>query len=322
MALPANTQTTFTTIGNREDLAEIIYNISPMEVPFMTTAAKTGATNVTHEWQTDALADAATNRQLEGDDNVATTVTPTTRLNNKCQISTKGLSVSRTQRASNPAGRSDSFKYQALKRGQEIKRDMEFALVRNQASSAGAEGTARSSAGLESWLASNKTSAGTGTAQTTPGFAAGNVVAPTDSTILGTFLKADVDAVIQACWSAGGAPTVIMVGPRNRSIISGFAGISTLQTDANLNDDITIVGGADLYKSNFGVIKVVPNRFQRDETAFLIDFDFVAVAMLDEMSLTPLAKTGDADKAFMVTEFCLEMRNEAASGKVTDLIIT
>ena len=195
-------------------------------------------------------------------------------------------------------------------------------MTRNQASSAGAEGTARSSAGLESWLSTNKTSGGTGIAQTTPGFASGDTVAPTDSTVLGTFLKAHLDAVIQACWTQGGNPTTIMVGPRNRGIISSMAGISTLQTDANSNQDITLIGGVDFYKSNFGILKVVPNRFQRDETAFVLDMDFLAIGMLDEMELTPLAKTSDSDAALLVTEYTLEVRNEAASGKVTDLIVT
>jgi hypothetical protein len=201
----------------------------------------------------------------------------------------------------------------------ELKRDLEFALTRNQASSAGGTGTGRAMASLESWLATNKTSLGTGTAQTTPGFASGAVAAPTDSTVAGTFTKAGLDAVIQACWTEGGDPKVIMVGPFNRTKISGFTGISTLQTDANSGSEVTLMGGVDFYKSNFGTLKVVPNRFQRDQTAFVLDMEYFALASLREMKITPLAKTGDADKAQMIQECTLVSRNQAASGKITDL---
>ena len=207
------------------------------------------------------------------------------------------------------------------KRGKELKRDMEFALTRNQASSAGGAGTARSLASLESWIATNKTSQGTGTAQTTPGYSSGTVAAPTDSTIAGTFTKANLDAVIKECWSAGGDPTVIMVGPHNRTIVSGFSGISTLETKADASMDITLIGAVDFYKSNFGILKVVPNRFQRDQTAFVLDMDYWCVSFLRPMQLSELAKTGDSEKRQMLTEYTLKAKNEASSAKITDLTI-
>ena len=153
MAVPTNTVTTFSAIGNREDLANIIYDISPMDTPFLSQAAKSRASAVYHEWQTDALEAASANRKIEGDDATAATFVATTRVGNYCQISSKTISVSGTQRAVNAAGRADEFSYQLAKRGREIKRDMEFALTRNQGSSAGGTGTARSLASLESWLA-------------------------------------------------------------------------------------------------------------------------------------------------------------------------
>jgi hypothetical protein len=319
MAVPTNTVSAHSAIGNREDLAEAIYDISPMDTPFLSSIDRVTATAVTHEWQTDALDAAATNRQIEGDDTTANTFAATTRVNNKLQISKKAVSVSGTQRAVNSAGRADEFSYQLAKRGREIKRDMELALTQNQASSGGGAGTARSCGSLESWLSTNKTSLGTGTAQTTAGFASGDVTAPVDSTVQGTFTKAGLDAVIQAAWNAGGDVDTIMVGPFNRTKVSGFSGISTLQTDANATGDVTLMGAVDFYKSNFGTLKVVPNRFQRDRTAFVLDTEFFAVATLRDMEVEALAKTGDTDKSQLVTEFTLEVRNEASSGKVTDL---
>ena len=162
MTTPTNTVTTYSAIGNREDLASIIYDISPMDTPFLSQAAKSRASAVYHECQTDALDAAGANRQIEGDDATANTFVATTRVGNYCQISSKTISVSGTQRAVNPAGRADELSYQLAKRGREIKRDMEFALTRSQGSSAGGTGTARSLASLESWLAMRLDLAGMG----------------------------------------------------------------------------------------------------------------------------------------------------------------
>lgn len=319
MAVPSNTVSTVSAIGNREDLVNVIYDISPMDTPFLTEASKSQAKAVYHEWQTDALEAAASNRQIEGDDATANTFNATTRVGNYCQISRKTISVSGTQRTVDSAGRADEFAYQVAKRGREIKRDMEFALTRNQASSAGGAGTARSLASLESWLATNKTSVGTGTAQTTPGFSGGTVAAPTDSSVAGAFTKASLDDVIQQCWTQGGDPKIIMVGPFNRTVVSGFSGISTLDTPAPASGDITLIGAVDFYKSNFGTLKVVPNRFQRDQTAFVLDMEYLGVSFLRNMEFTPLGKTGDNDKELLIAEYTLEVKNEAASGKITDL---
>lgn len=318
MGVPTNTVTTFSAIGNREDLANIIYEISPMDTPFLSQAAKSRASAVYHEWQTDALEAAGANRKIEGDDATASTFVATTRVGNYCQISSKTISVSGTQRAVNAAGRADEFSYQLAKRGREIKRDMEYALVQNQGSSAGGVGTARSLASLESWLATNKTSVGTGTAQTTPGFSSGTVAAPTDSTVQGTFTRASLNDVIQKCWTQGGDPKIIMVGPFNKTVASGFANIATLYKNVTPGQQGEILAGADLYVSDFGQHQIVPNRFQRDRTVLVLDMEYLGVATLRDMETMPLAKTGDADRSQLLTEFTLVVKNEKASGKVTD----
>jgi len=298
MAVPTNTVTTFSAIGNREDLANIIYDISPMDTPFLSQAAKSRASAVYHEWQTDALEAASANRKIEGDDATAATFVATTRVGNYCQISSKTISVSGTQRAVNAAGRADEFSYQG--------------------SSAGGTGTARSLASLESWLATNKTSVGTGTAQTTPGFSSGTVVAPTDSTVQGTFTRASLNDVIQKCWTEGGDPKIIMVGPFNKTVASSFANIATLYKNVTPGQQGEILAGADLYVSDFGQHQIVPNRFQRDRTVLVLDMEYLGVATLRDMETNPLAKTGDADRTQLLTEFTLVVKNEKASGKVTD----
>jgi hypothetical protein len=318
MTAPTNTVTTVSAIGNREDLADIIYDISPMDTPFLSRASKSRATAVYHEWQTDSLDAAATNQKVEGDDATAATFVASVRVGNYLQISSKTISVSGTQRAVNSAGRADEYSYQLAKRGREIKRDMEFALVQNQASTAGSATSARSLASLESWLATNKTSVGTGGGSTTPGFSSGTVAAPTDDGTPGTFTKASLDDVIQKCWTNGGDPKVIMTGPFNKTVASGFANIATLYKEVPGVQQGTILGGADLYVSNFGEHMIMANRFQRDRTVLVLDMEYLGVATLRDMETISLGKTGDADRTQLLVEYTLVVKNEAASGKVTD----
>jgi hypothetical protein len=283
-------------------------------------AAKVKAKAVNHEWQTDELAAAASNANIEGDDSSTNTAVPTVRLNNYCQIFKKTIQVSGTQESVNKAGRDSEIAYQLMKRGKEIKRDIEYALTRNQASSAGGSATARALASVESWIATNKTSKGTGTAQTTPGFSGTTVAAPTDSTAASSFTETDLKSMISAAWSAGGNPTVVLVGPNSKKKISSFAGIATLYREAATTAKGTrIVGAADIYVSDFGEHRIVPSRFSRDQTVLLLDMDYWAVASLRGMMKEKLAKTGDSEKWHLVTELTLESRNEKASAKIADV---
>lgn len=323
MAVPAGALQSYQAIGTREDLENAIYDISPTQTPFLTMAKRVSASNTIHEWQRDSLAAANTaNAAIEGDDASNGTSTPTTRLKNYCQISTKYAVVSGTQNAVNNAGRRREMAYQLMKRSEEIKRDMESILTGNHGSTAGGAGTARQLAGAEAWMSLNKTSLGTGTAQTTPGFvtSTGLVTAPTDSTVAGTFTAAALKAVIRSCWNNGGDPKVVMVGGFNKTQVSGFTGIATLYREASSTAQGTrIVGAADVYVSDFGEHRIVPNRFQRDQTALVLDMDHWAVAYLRKFENNEIAKTGDSEKRQIVTEYTLVCRTELASGKIADL---
>lgn len=318
MAVPSGTFQTFQAVGNREDLSNLIFMISPTETPFTSKVKRSKVKSTMPEWQTDALDDAATNAAVEGNDAVVNTATPTVRLRNYCQILTKTVSVSGTQQAVDPAGRADELDYQVAKRSKEIKRDLEYAVVRNQASTAGAAGSAALMASIESWLATNKTSAGTGTAQTTPGYSSGTVAAPTDSTAAGTVVESMLKNVIQLVYTAGGDPKMLMVGPATKNKVSGFSGIATQYRDTG-NKQATIVAGADTYVSNFGVHTIVPNRFMRDQNILCLDMSFWQLGELRPFVAEDLAKTGDSDKKQIVGQYTLKSLNEKASGKVTDI---
>jgi len=331
MASPNTGQTfqTYQAIGNREDLEDVIYQISPVETPFMTMASRKTATATYHEWQTDALAAAATNQMIEGADATNGTSTPTRRLGNNCQIASKYAVVSDTQNAVDKAGRGSEMSYQVAKRLGELKRDMEYALTQTQGSTAGSSASPRSSAGLESWITyttgnatvGNGTSIGTGGNATTPGYAAGGFAGPTDSSLTATFTVTPLKHVIANCWTSGGNPGIIMVGGTQKQTVSGFSGIATLYREAgNTAKGTAIVGAADIYISDFGEHRIVPNRFQRNRTCLILDMDYWAVAYLRKVSQKEIARTGGSEKRFIDVEFCLVADNPNSSGKVADLV--
>lgn len=313
---------TYQAVGIREDLEDVIYNVSPTDTPFLSNAAKMKAAQVKHEWQTDALlAATAGNVQFEGDDSMAaTTVVPTVRLSNYCQISRKVMLISGTMDAVVKAGRAKELAYQLAKQGKELKRDMESSLTQNNGSTAGTSASLRYAASLESWLATNRViNSGSGIG-TTPGFntSTGLCTAPTDSTTAATLTQANFKLAIQNAWTQGGSPKMVMCGPYNKQKISGFSGIATLFKDVPKNNMGMIIGAADVYVSDFGEHMIVPNRFQRDQTVFVLDMEYFGVAYLRPFQTMQLAKTGDAEKWMLLAEYTLVSKNEKASAKICD----
>ena len=320
MTTPTATLQTFQAIGNREDLTDAIYQISPLETPGVSMLSRVTAKAKYHEWQTASLPAAAVNSLIEGDSFTARTSITTTRLGNHCQILSDVIGVSRTQEVVNKAGRDGEIAWQLTRSAQKLKRDLEFAVVRNQASTAGAAASARTMASIESWLTTNDTSIGGG-AQATTGFSGTTVAAPTDGTQVATFSEVLLKSIISQCWQAGGDPRVVMVGPTQKQRASTFTGIATLYRETGTTAGGTrIVGAADVYVSDFGEHRIVPNRFSRDRTILVLDMDYWAVAWLDGWKKTKLGVVADAEQWAITGEVTLECRNEAASGKIADVL--
>jgi hypothetical protein len=318
MAQPTNLFDTYDSVGRREDLQDLIYNISPTDTQFLSSASKGKAKAIFHEWQTDTLETAATNRAVDGDEATADSRTATVRLGNYCQISRKVVGVSGTVEAVDKAGRKSEMAYHMAKSAKELKRDMEVSLTTNQASSAGGSSTARSLASVESWIATNKTHNGS-VAGTTPGYSSGTVAAPTDGTQTGSFTEATLKALIKEAWTQGGDPGVIMVGPVNKQKASAFSGIATQYRENSGQKRATILGAADVYISDFGEHRIVANRFSRDRTVLGLDMDYWGVHYLRPFTQEALAKTGDSDKKMLLVEYTLVARNEKASFKIADV---
>lgn len=317
MASPTNTFNTFSAIGNREDLSNMIYRIDPTDTPFVSGIDKTKATATLHEWQTQALAAAvATNFQLEGDDAVADTTTATVRLGNNTQISRKVPQVSGTQQAVEHAGRDDEMAYQEMLKGLELKRDIETYIAgSNNAKATGSATVARQTASVLSWIKSN-TSKGTAGGAADPAAADGTGTR-TDGTQR-AFTEAQVKTVLSAIWTSGGRPDLIMAGAFNKQQFSTFTGRASPIEDTSKKK---IVATVDVYESDFGRVKVVPNRFMRSRDVLILQMDMWALAYLNgrRMVSIPLAKTGDSVRKEILSEYALEARNEKSSGGVFDL---
>jgi hypothetical protein len=311
------TYQTYTAIGMREDLSDVIYNISPTDTPFMSSIGKTKATATYHEWQTDSLAAAALGGAVEGADASTITASPTTRIGNRTQIFTKSVAVAGTLEAVDKAGRKSEKAYQLAKVSAELKRNIELTLLSNQTSATGDSSTARTLGGLQAWLNTNYDGGTDGVA------GASGTTARTNGTNR-TFTETILKTVIAEVYTAGGVPKVLMVNPTHKQTVSAFAGIAAQRYMAPSNEPTTIIGAADVYMSDFGTISVVPNRFMNstnagNETAFIVDPDMAAVAYLRPFQTIELAKTGDSEKTQLLAELTLEVKNQAAHGIVADL---
>lgn len=310
------TYQTYTAIGQREDLSDVIYNISPTDTPIMSSVGKAKATAVYHEWQTDSLAAATTNNAaVEGDDATDATMSPTTRLGNYTQIVQKTIKISGTLDAVDKAGRKSEKAYQLAKASAEIKRDIETIISANQGRSAGNSSTARKMGALLSWITTNSSVGTSGADPTTIG-----VSTRTDGTAR-SFTETILKDVIQQVYTAGGNPKVLMVGAYQKQAVSAFAGIAAQRYMAPSNEPTTIIGAADVYMSDFGTVSVVPNRFMRTRDALVLDPEYAALAYLRPFATNELAKTGDSEKTQILAELTLEVRNEAAHGIAADLAV-
>jgi hypothetical protein len=311
------TFTRYDAVGAREDLTDVIYNISPQDTPIMSSIGKTKATAVYHEWQTDSLAAVDTaNALVEGADASAATLSPTTRIGNYTQIVGKTIQVSGTLEAVDKAGRKSEKAYQLAKASAELKRDIEGIITANQGQTAGTSSSARKMGSLLSYIKTN-TNKGSGTTAGADPTTIG-VSTRTDGTTR-TFQESMLKDVVAKVFTSGGTPSVLMLSPALKQVVSGFTGLAQHRYNSNANGNVTILAGADMYASDFGVLQVVPNRFMRTRDALVLDPEYAALAYLRPFQTNELAKTGDSEKTQILAELTLEVKNEAAHGGIFDL---
>ena len=320
MTIFTGTKTKYGDNGLREDLSNIIYDISPTETPFISSISRENAKNTLHEWQTDSLAAATTaNAQLEGDDITDYgTLSSTVRVGNYCQISRKLAAVSGTLESIDKAGRNSEMAYQLVKKGKELKRDMETIALANIAPDAGGPTTARQMATLGCWVKTNTDISATSSGN--PTYTSGvPAAARTDGTAR-AITTTIINSVCSAAWTTGADVNVLMVGTHVKKTIS------TLTSAVTRNYDITgkprptaFIGAIDVYVSDFQILEIIPNRYQRGRDAWFLDMDYCCIAQLRPMHSDKMARTGDADKRMLLVEWTLVVKNEAALGLAADL---
>jgi hypothetical protein len=299
MTPPTSAFVTYQAIGNREDLIDIITNISPMDTWFTSNTGSTRAISTYHEWQTDSLATAAANAQVEGDNASNAAITPTTRTGNYTQILWKVFQISETQRAIVAAGRNDEVDYQTLKKSKELARDIEYALVLNTASASGSSiTTARQLCGIVGWITSNVTTVSATTVALT---------------------EAIYNKNLAAIWAAGGYPTVTLVGSYQKQQISGFTS-NVRRIEA---EEKRLVNSVDVYESDFGMIMIRLHHLVHDnKPGWVINLGVMELwvkAWLRPVNRIELSKTGSSDQYKIEAELTLESRNQGGSGVISGL---
>ena len=315
---------TYTAIGQREDLSNTIFNIAPTETPVVSSIGKTKATATYHEWQTDDLAAASAAGLIEGADATGASDTPTTRVGNRTQIQGKTVHISGTLDAVDKAGRKTETAYQLAKAGQELKRDMEKTILGNVAQSNGTAGSAARLLGsIQTWLKSNFVTMTDGVAPTTND----GTNTRTEGATASAFTEQKLKDCVKSVFENGGTPTLLVVPPTQKQVVSTFAGIAAQRYEAPKNAATTIIGAADVYLSDFGTLSVVPDRFMTAdvtpdaEQALVLDPTMASVATLRPFESNLLAKSGDSEKHQMLVEYTLQVSNEKAHGIVADLAV-
>lgn len=313
MTKVTNAVATYDVTTNREDLIDQVYRITPSDTPFMAAVPRAKATAVLHEWSTQALSAVNTgNARLEGDALSRAASTSPARKQNYCQISSRDATVTGTQRATNPAGIDDMLAYQMSLKSVELRKDMESILLGNTGQNAGNTTTARTLRSFNAWISGNGSRGANGADSTTA------TVAATDGTAgdIRTLTEAMLKDAIKDAFDDGGEVTMALVGSFNKQIVSGFAGRSSQQQIVDKN---MILGAATIYGSDFGDIKIVPNRTQRGRDVFVIDPTKVAVAYLRGFEPQEIGRVGDAVTRDIISEYTLEMRHPDAHALIADL---
>lgn len=310
LAVPSNTYQTYQSVGNAEDVSNRIFNITPFDTPALTLGGTANAEATFTEWQTEVLlAVNGANAVIEGDDASNTAVQPTVRVGNYLQISERTFGITKVQEAVNKYGRASEIARQRVNYMRALKRDMETIVLSNQARVVGAAGTAQKLRGFPSWFATNVSRGAAGASGST-------TTAATDGTQR-NFSETLLKTVMASCYTNGGQPSVVMSGPINR--VNCSSQLSGGATKFYQVSDKELVATVTVYQSDFGPLKFVPNRFQRERDMFLIDPDYIEIRYLEKPQIQDLAVTGLARRQQIWGTYTIAVLNEAAHGVIADL---
>jgi hypothetical protein len=312
VAQPTNTYSTYDATGNREDLSDIIYDVSPTETPFLSMIEKTKATATKHEWLTRALAAASsTNFVIEGDDATHDAANTNTRVYNYRAISDKVATVSGTQEVVDKAGMKSNMAREMADKMKELKRDVEKILLENNASVAGNDTLASECAGLQAFVKTNTSIASDATAS------AGNGTPEHTDGTARALQESFVETVLASAWTQGGNPTKGILNAFQKRKFAAFSGSSTKMSDG---DKKKVVNSVDFYVDPLGnEVSLVPCRQAPTDVVYFVDPEYVKFATVRNFRSWDLAKTGDSESKQILVEYTLEVCTEKAHAGIYDL---
>ena len=287
---------TYVAVGNKEDISDLISNISPKETPFYTAFGTVPCTATNHEWLEDSLADPEANKQVEGFEFTVKDPVPRNRLGNYTQIFSKGYGVTATQEKVAKHGVTSEIGYQMRKAMREIALDVELALVTQTAKVVGSTTVARQMGGVQAFITTNKVTAG--------------AVRP--------FTEDLLNDALEMCWKAGGNATKVYLSGKQKRKVSAWNGEGEKYLDQNSKK---LVSSIAVYESDYGVVSFVPHRLMKDTEVLVLDMSFWKIAELRKMKTKDLPETGDAIKKVIVGKLTLEARAEKASAIIDKLTL-
>jgi hypothetical protein len=304
--------TQYDVVGLKEDVSDVISNITPTDTPFQSMVGNDKTTQKTFQWQEDTLRAVATNAQPEGFTAEDVAITPTTLRSNVCQIFAEAIKISGSLDASERYGRAKESAYQIAKTMAQVKRDLEHAYVGTaQASVTGSNGVARVMAGFQAQLYNG--GSGSLDADDFVLYTGGTSTIPTETNLLD---------VLQQLYTYGGNPKVVMVTPANSRTVADFAKASgryrTIESSSTGRDQRAIINVVDLYVSPFGEQRVVLNRFLKAKNTLVFDPSMWKKVNYRGWFRETLAKTGDNTTMMVVGEFSLKHRNKQASAAIVE----
>lgn len=310
-----NAFTTYNAIGNREDLSNAIYNIDPFDTPVMSLARRRNVKNRTFDWQTEHLPNVdPNNAQLEGFELIRAASTPTVRVNNVCQISSRDATVSGSQEESDHAGVGSEMGHQMAMKSKVLKSDIESIMSGRQARVDGDDTTPRKTEAVAHWIAravDRNATAGDavlGDVSALPTTAYGAFAATAGASQIALTERMIGDAMERA-YGNGARPDTLILPPAIRRTVSTFQGRSSSQVMVGKTE---VVATVDILATDFGRIKVMPSLWLPSDIGLLLDPDYVALGYFRNFRQYQIAKIGDAETRLILAEWGVEMRNNLA----------
>ncbi len=328
MAIPTNAQTAFDVGTPREDLGNMIYDITPTEFPVMSMLARGKSKAKYHEWPTHARrAASVANAHIDGDEFAGDASTNPVKEGNHCQIFREDIVVSGRADAVDKAGRGKEIAFQLRTKSEAVKSDIELTLCTPQASVTGNTTTAPKMGTIGSWIKTNDIRGSGGAAG---GYASGAVSAPTNGTAA-AMTETNMLTLLQECWTQGqqanrkGGVCIIM-GAANKTNFSSYMFSSSARIATPYKDEgkgstsaVTAIGAVDLYVGDFGVYEVIPSRYTTDRDVYVIQKDMMSLDYLRPWQVTPVARTGDSEKRMILADLTLKVHTEKSHGIYADV---